>query len=80
MEFRESFKADDILFESFIDFMGRYNFRLDYYQYEDLIKRYLKASLAEQLFSPDLKAEILGEADPMLQRILSLDGQMVAQD
>ncbi len=78
--FLESFNADDILFESFIDFMDRYNFRLDYYQYEALIKRYLKASLAEQLFSPDLKAEILGGADPMLQRILSLDRQMIAQD
>jgi carboxyl-terminal processing protease len=79
-EFHSSFRADDILFESFIDYMGRYNFRLDYYQYNALIKQYLKASLAEQLFSPDLKAEILGEADPMLQRILLLDREMIEKD
>jgi carboxyl-terminal processing protease len=86
-EFLESYTADDILFERFIDFMERYNFRLErynfrleYYEYEDLIKRYLKASLAEQLFSPDLKAEILSQADPMLQRVLDLDRPMVAED
>lgn len=72
-EFRTAYRADDILFERFIDFMDRYNFRLDYYRHQDLIKRYLKAALAEQLFSPDLKAEILGQADPMLQRILQMD-------
>ncbi len=79
-EFRDSFRADDILFESFIDFMDRYSFRLDYYQYQELIKRYLKANLAEQLYSPDLKAEILGEADPMLQRVLELDQPMVGRE
>lgn len=79
-EFRESYKADDILFEQFIDFMDRYNFRLDYYDHQELIKRYLKAALAEQLFSPDLKAEILGQADPMLQRILEMDQPVVVRD
>ena len=79
-DFRESFRADDILFESFIDFMDRYNFRLDYYRYQELIKRYLKANLAEQLYSPDLKAEILGEADPVIQRVLDLDQPMVGRE
>ncbi|MEJ2163322.1 MAG: S41 family peptidase, partial [Robiginitalea sp.] len=47
-EFVSEFYTDDILFERFIDYTRRYNFKLDFYQYQDLIKRYLKAAIAEQ--------------------------------
>jgi carboxyl-terminal processing protease len=72
-DFVRDFNTDDILFERAIDFLTRYNFRLDFYAYKDLLKRYVKAAIAEQLFSPDLKAEILAPADPMLQKVLELD-------
>lgn len=72
--FLADFRTDDILFDELIDFMSRYNFRFDYYEYEGLLKRYVKAAIAEQLFSPDLKAEILAPTDPMLQKVLELDG------
>ncbi len=71
------FNADDILFDQLIEFLERYKFRLDYYKYEDLLKRYIKAAIAEQLFSPDLKAEILAPADPMLQKVLELDNPTI---
>jgi carboxyl-terminal processing protease len=72
-DFIRDFNTDDILFERAIDFLTRYNFRLDFYAYQDLLKRYVKAAIAEQLFSPDVKAEILAPADPMLQKVLELD-------
>lgn len=72
--FLKGFKTDDILFEALIDYLNPYHFRMDLHEYEDLVKRYIKAAIAEQLFSPDLKAEILAPADPMLQKVLSLDG------
>ena len=75
--FLKEFAADDILFEKLIDFMNRYNFPLDYYENESQVKLYIKAAIAEQLFSPDLKAEILAPADPMLQKVLSLDNPTI---
>ena len=72
-KFLREFTADDILFEKLIDFMNRYNFPLNFYEYESQLKLYIKAAIAEQLFSPDLKAEVLAPADPMLQKVLNLD-------
>ena len=79
-EFLSDFRADDILFEQLINFLTRYNFRLDFYQYESLLKRYIKAAIAEQLFSPDLKAEILAPTDHMLQKVLELDRPTISAD
>jgi carboxyl-terminal processing protease len=46
---------------------------LDFYAYEDKIKAYLKANIAEQLFSPNLSAQIKGDYDSMLKRVKELD-------
>lgn len=76
--FLKEFTADDILFDELMEFMSRYNhFGLNLYDYEDQLKLYIKAAIAEQLFSPDLKAEILAPADPMLQKVLSLDSPTI---
>ena len=72
-QFRREFRADDILLEAFIDFFKRYSPGFDYYENADRLKLYIKAAIAEQLFSPDLKAEIIAPTDPMLQKVLSLD-------
>ena len=76
--FLKGFTTDDILFDKLMEFMSRYNnFGLNLYEYEDQLKLYIKAAIAEQLFSPDLKAEILAPADPMLQKVLSLDNPSI---
>ncbi len=78
--FVQDFRADDILFEQFIDFLIRSNYRMDYYAHEERIKLYLKASLAEQLFDADLYAKIKSKEDAMLQKVLELDRPPVSQD
>ncbi len=78
--FVTDFKADDILFEQFIDFLIRSNYRMDYYAHEERIKLYLKASLAEQLFDADLYAKIKSKEDAMLQKVLELDSPAVSQE
>ena len=72
-EFLNDFVADDILFEQFVEYCVGQNYNLDYYDYEDRIKLYLKATLAEQLFDTDAYAKIKGEADRMLQKVKALD-------
>jgi len=72
-EFIHMFKVDDILFEKFVNFALSSNITMDFYQYDQRIKLYLKAALAEQLYSPNISAKIKGEIDPMLQKVLELD-------
>lgn len=71
--FFAEFRADDILFDQLMAFLSNYNFTIDFYEYEALLKTHIKAGIAEQLFSPDLKAKILAPADPMLQEVIRLD-------
>ncbi|WP_430907277.1 S41 family peptidase [Maribacter sp. 2-571] len=71
--FLNDFTPDDILFEKFIDFCLQQGFQMDFYGFEDKIKRYLKAAIADQLFDSNLHAKIIGEDDAMLQKIITLE-------
>lgn len=71
--FRDTYRVDDILFERFINYCLLNKIKLNFYDFEDQLKTYLKASLAEQLFSPNLHAEIKGKEDAMIQKVLEID-------
>jgi len=72
-QFLDEFQVDDILFDNFIQFVLDRKVKLDFYAYEDKIKAFIKANIAEQLFSPNLSAQIKGEFDPMLKKVKALD-------
>ena len=72
--FYKDFSADDILFDRFLGFLSQYGFEMDLYPHDALVKTYLKAALAELLFSNDLKVRILTSTDSAIQRVLELDG------
>ncbi|GAB5473435.1 MAG: S41 family peptidase [Maribacter sp.] len=76
-DFIANFKVDDVLFEKFIDYLMVRRFKMSFYDYEDSIKLYLKAAIAEQLFGPNAHAKIKSNADKMLQRVLLLDNPVV---
>ncbi len=78
-EFIQEFKIDDILFQRFVDFALADGIKMDYYLYEKRIKLYLKAALAEQLFSPNISSKIKGTSDAMLQKVLELDRPTVIE-
>ncbi len=79
-DFVANFKVDDVLFEKFIDYLMARRFKMSFYDYEDSIKLYLKAALAEQLFGPNVHAKIKSSADKMLQHVLELDNPVVNQE
>lgn len=79
-EFVDNFRVDDVLFEKFIDYLMVRRFKMSFYDYEDSIKLYLKAALAEQLFGPNVHAKIKSSADKMLQHVLELDNPVVQQE
>ena len=77
MEFIEDYQVDDILFERFIDYLLDRGIKLDFYGQERKIKTYVKANIAEQLYSPNLAARIKTEHDIMLDRVLEIDDEVM---
>ncbi|WP_324028378.1 S41 family peptidase [Maribacter sp. BPC-D8] len=78
-EFVNDFKVDDILFERFVQYSVDRNLRMNFYEYEQSIKRFLKANIAEQLFNTNIHAKIKADEDLMLQKVLELDGGGIQQ-
>lgn len=78
-EFFRYFRVDDILFEKFVDYSLDRNLKMNFYDFEDNIKLYLKASLAEQLFDANMHAKIKSVEDPMLLKVLELDNPIIKQ-
>ena len=79
-EYLMNFRVDDILFEQFVEYCLTNTIKLSFYDHEEQIKQYLKASLAEQLYSPHLHAKIKAGSDTMLQKVLELDQPTISQD
>lgn len=71
--FLDEYQVDDILFDEFIQFMLNRKIKIDFYAQEDKIKAYLKANIAEQLYSPNISAQIKGAYDAMLEKVKELD-------
>ncbi len=82
-DFYSDFKADDLLFEDFINYAEQWplvqKLNLRYYDLEDRIKAHLKAAMAAQLFNPNLQAKIKAASDAMLQKVLELDQPTIRQ-
>ncbi|TLP75872.1 S41 family peptidase [Maribacter sp. ACAM166] len=78
-EFVNDFQVDDILFEKFVVYSVDRNLRMNFYDYEYSIKRFLKASIAEQLFNANIHAKIKADEDAMLQKVLELDSEKIQQ-
>jgi len=52
---------------------------MNFYDFEDQLKLYLKAALAEQLFGANVHAKIKSTSDTMLKKVLDLDRPMIKQ-
>jgi len=79
-DFIANFKIDDILFERFVDYAINSNLNMRFYDFEDSVKLYLKAALAEQLYGANVHAKIKSKADAMLKKVLELDNPPVRQE
>ena len=79
-DFIANFRVDDILFEQFIDYAIKNKLKMSFYDFEDDVKLYLKAALAEQLYDANVHAKIKSKADAMLNKVLELDNPPVKQE
>lgn len=71
-DFMDNFEVDNELLNAFIDYsrLRETNFNLS--GYEEMMKKYIKATLAQQLYSQDYFQQIINQNDPMIQKALEL--------
>ena len=70
--FVENFDADDAIFQSYLSRIKELNHTVSYRTVETL-RRYLKASIANELFGDVGFYRIIHKSDQMLQKVLELD-------
>ncbi|NJW52149.1 S41 family peptidase [Salinimicrobium oceani] len=63
--------SDEILME-FRNFMRRENFDIRFSDYRPVLRRYLKAAMAQQLFGSTAFEQILNEEDPAIHKVIDL--------
>tara|TARA_R110000850_G_scaffold277058_1_gene421887 strand:+ start:120066 stop:121652 length:1587 start_codon:yes stop_codon:yes gene_type:complete len=71
-DFMEAFEVDNELLNSFIDYSRLRETNFNISGYEEMIKKYIKATLAQQLYSQDYFQQIINQNDPMIQKALEL--------
>ncbi|GGZ43948.1 S41 family peptidase [Mesonia mobilis] len=72
-EFNESELVTDKTLQNYIDYLKEFNFDFRTKNYRYLLKKYLRATMAEQLFGTNAAQRIIGEDDKMIQKLLALD-------
>src|SRR5690554_332386 len=74
-DFRTQFEVDDKLSNEFLEYAKFDEAQIDLSNYTEELKRTIKANIAQQLFGPNEYAIILNEKDPMILKVLELEGE-----
>ncbi|MBW2961972.1 S41 family peptidase [Mesonia aestuariivivens] len=72
-EFNTQQIVSDQIVEDYINYLNEFNFDFKTKNYRYLLRKYLKASMAEQLFGTNAAQKIISQDDKMIQKVLSLD-------
>jgi len=71
-EFTENFKIADVMVEDYVAYLRSFNFDYKTGKYKVLLKRYLKATIAQQLFGSNAMEKIINQEDPMVKKVLEI--------
>ncbi|MFL1894211.1 S41 family peptidase [Aquimarina sp. 2-A2] len=71
-EFKNSTIVDDEFVDGFLLFARRRDIQMNASEFAEPLKRYLKATMAEQLFGTNVFEKILNKNDAMIERVLTL--------
>lgn len=71
-EFMEQVQVDEQMLKEFAEFLQEFKLSFRSRQYRDLLKTYLKASMARQLFDNNLYQKIINAQDPNIEKVLEL--------
>lgn len=73
-EFNRSYEIDTELAEEFIVYARLSEARIDLSEYKEELKKAIKANIAQQLYGPNAFEMIINQGDPMLEKVLELEG------
>ncbi len=65
-------EISDKMVRDFLRYIRSENINPDFYQYKDTLKRYLKATIAQQLYGTDAFAKLINTEDKIIQKVLEL--------
>lgn len=78
-EFKNQELIDEAIIKDFQDYTNNtagifphHGFKMTFSHYHPLLKRYLKAVMAQQLFGTNVFEQIVNQEDPMLEKVLDL--------
>jgi len=72
-QFEDEVTISDDLIKAFNAYVQSINPHFQAFDYEGLLREYLKATMARQLFGIDEYERIISPKDPMIQKVLELD-------
>lgn len=75
-QFASDFVIDKQLVKDFLDYSRFTEARLDLENYSEVLKKALKANIAQQLYGPNAFENIMNQDDPMLLKVLSLEAEI----
>lgn len=71
-EFEDKVKIDDKMIEDFIKFGKNENINIKVQNYKPLLKQYLKAVMAQQLFGTDAFERLKNDGDRIIEKVIEL--------
>ncbi len=74
-EFLQAEMVDEEILQQFREFTRRENFQVKITDYRPVLKRYLKATMAQQLFGSNAFEQIVNEDDRMIEKLIELSSK-----
>ncbi len=71
--FIDSMQVTSKMMQSFRNFLKKHNLRFPVKKYHALVKEYIKACMARQLFGTDAYNQVLSQRDPAIEKVITLD-------
>lgn len=74
-EFLQTEMVSEEILQQFREFTRRENFQVKITEYRPVLKRYLKATMAQQLFGSNAFEQIVNEGDRMIEKVIELSSE-----
>lgn len=71
-QFSDEVEIDDALVQGFIAYAMERKLKLDFSKYQSILKKHIKATIAEQLYGSNVYEQILNEDDSMILKAIAL--------
>ncbi|MEH6405674.1 MAG: S41 family peptidase [Leeuwenhoekiella sp.] len=71
-EFKEKVVISDKNISDFVSYAAERNITVRVHNYKDELKQYLKAVMAQQLFSTNVFEQMLNEGDPAIEKVITI--------